>query len=75
MSLPPDDERCSRMDDGCRCLRPLGHHGPCDFPFTTWRDVLTARASRGDMKATRELLGPADRAVLDEALEIVRSRR
>lgn len=36
-----NDGRCTRLDDdGCRCLRRSDHHaGPCDFPYTRWRDT------------------------------------
>jgi hypothetical protein len=42
-----DSERCPRFDaGGCRCLRRLEHRGPCDFPYTTWDEVLQRRAER-----------------------------
>lgn len=75
MSLPPDDERCTAMDDGCRCLRPRNHNGPHDVPLTPWVDVLRARASRGDLAAARQLMTPSQRAVVDAAFEIVRRNR
>jgi hypothetical protein len=42
-----DAERCPILDvDGCRCLRPSGHQGPCDPAYTPWAIVLERRKQR-----------------------------
>lgn len=46
MTLPLDEDRCTFMDDGCRCLRPRHHQGPHDPALTLWSDVLEVRRQR-----------------------------
>jgi hypothetical protein len=50
-------KRCGALDrDRCRCLRPEGHNGPCDFSYTPVAGSLAVEKVIADPPPPRPLI-------------------